>query len=385
MKVLHTIGGFTARSGGTSTCTYDLLRAIHAVDRSAVVDLLTPDATSDSDPLMGEGEGWIKSVPYDYRTPLAYSGNIHRFLKNEDYDLYHTNGMWLDVNHSTCRTARSKGKPYIITPHGMLYPEALKISYWKKWPLMKLWYERDIRDASCIHVTCEKEMEHIRRLGYHGPVAVIANPVHVPDFTEKFSLQPHSGCAFWRVGFLGRLHAIKKVENLLYGVSQSGRADVEIFIIGKGDDEYERFLNAEAQRLGLQDRVKFAGFLKGEEKFKMLAQLDALFVPSDMENFGMIVPEALLVGTPVMASLGTPWQSLNENDCGWWTDNSPASISSVINEIAATDRDSLHEMGLRGRKYVIDTFSDRVIAGKMLELYSWVAGEIEKPEFVYEN
>ena len=29
MKILQTIAGFGAKSGGTSTCTYDLLNAMH--------------------------------------------------------------------------------------------------------------------------------------------------------------------------------------------------------------------------------------------------------------------------------------------------------------------------------------------------------------------
>ena len=156
MKVLQTIGGFSARCGGTSTCTYDLLSAVHGIQSESQIDLLTPDVTNPDDSLMGIGEEWIKAVPNDYRTPLSLSKNMSRFLEDSDYDLYHTNGMWMHINHSTCAVARMKGKPYIITPHGMLYPETLARSSWKKWPMRKLWFDRDIMNAACIHVTCEK-------------------------------------------------------------------------------------------------------------------------------------------------------------------------------------------------------------------------------------
>lgn len=331
MKILQTIGGFRAKDGGTSTCTYDLLSAIHEIEPREEVDILAPDVYNPDDSLMGIGEEWIKAVPYDYRTPLSISKNMTNFLRNSDYDIYHTNGMWMHVNHTTCSIAREKNKPYIITPHGMLYPETLKRNYWKKWPLRKLWFDKDIMKASAIHATCETEMNHIRALGYRGPIALIGNPVFVPKYTEEiFKARNAEYQQLLNVAFLGRLHPRKKVENIFAGLALAARNDIKAYVIGKGDDKYELFLKEEVRRLGLSKRVEFLGFLNGFDKYAQLGLIDCLFVPSDMENFGMIIPEALIVGTPVMASLGTPWKSLNDEQCGWWTDNSPESIANVI-------------------------------------------------------
>lgn len=232
MKVLQTIGGFRAKDGGTSTCTYDLLSAIHALAPKEQVDLLTPNIINPDDSLMGVGEEWIKVVPNDYRTPLSISKNMTNYLLNSDYDIYHTNGMWMHLNHSTCAIARQKHKPYVITPHGMLYPEAMKRSYWKKWPLRKMWFNKDIKSASAIHVTCEAEMNHIRALGYVGPIALIGNPVFIPEYTQDiFEARSAEHRSFLGVAFLGRLHPIKKVENLLYGVASAECKDTRVYII----------------------------------------------------------------------------------------------------------------------------------------------------------
>lgn len=266
----------------------------------------------------------------------------------------------------------------------MLYPEALSRSAWKKWPMRKIWFDRDIRDAACIHATCRKEMKNIRLFGYKGPVAVIGNPVAVPDFIEGlFETRQKNRSPFRSIAFLGRLHPRKKVENILRGVALSANKDIDIYIVGKGEPEYEDFLKKEAERLGLKDRVKFLGFLNGYDKYARLAMVDALFVPSDMENFGMIIPEALIVGTPVMASLGTPWEALNDERCGWWRDNSPESIAAVINELYSLPDDERLSMGKRGRDYVLRTYAAEEVASQMLRLYQWLAGEGEKPEFVY--
>lgn len=384
MKVLHTIAGFGEKNGGTSTATYDLLSAIHSVDRNFKADILTPETQTPGDRLMGAGEEWIKSVENDCFSPLAISKNLKSFLKTNAYDVYHTNGLWMYANHITCKIARDKGKPYVITPHGMLYPEALARSSWKKRPMRVLWFDKDIKEASCIHVTCEDELNHVRKFGYGGPIAMIANPVNIPAYTQNlYENHIKEPTSFLNVAFLGRLHPIKKVENLLLGASLSTQSHVNIHIIGQGDMEYEQFLKSEAKRLNLADRVHFAGFVKGEDKFGMLSKMDALFVPSDMENFGMIIPEAMIVGTPVMASLGTPWKSLNEYRCGWWRDNSPKTIAATIDEIYSLSPQERHAMSERGRKYILDNFASSAIAGQMLELYAWLCNEVPKPEFVY--
>lgn len=384
MKVLQTIGNFRAKDGGTSSCSYDLLSAIHQIEPTAQVDILTPDVNNPDDSLMGVGEDWIKCVPNDYKTPVSISKNMTSFLFDSNYDIYHTNGMWMHINHSTCAIAREKKKPYVITPHGMLYPEAMKRNYWKKWPLQKLWFNKDIREAAAIHATCDAEKEHIRNLGYKGPIAVIGNPVYIPDFTEDiFAARNKETRPFWGVAFLGRLHPIKKVENLLYGVALTRHRDIIVYIIGKGDEKYEQFLRNEAERLGIEHQVRFLGFLNGFDKYAQLGLIDCLFVPSDMENFGMIIPEALIVGTPVMASHGTPWKALNDEGCGWWTDNSPESIAKVINDLTSKTDAQRMEMGQRGRDYILRTFAAENIASHMLHLYRWLLSEEDKPEFVH--
>ena len=374
MRILHTIQGLSAKSGGTSTSTYDLLTAMRRI--GCDVDLMTLRSSD----LMGNGESWIRALPNDSISSYGYSRNVNKFLSQTDYDLYHTNGLWLYSNHLTCKIARDKDKPYVITPHGMLYPLALKRSYWKKWPLLQLWFKKDILQASCIHVTSMPELKYVRLFGYKGPVAVIANPVSWPDYINTIARENSKV----RFGFLGRLHPVKKVENIFYAASLLDRADFEIRIIGSGDSDYEYFLKQEVDRLRLSN-VRFCGFVTGREKYEMLAGLSALFVPSDFENFGMIVPEALSVGTPVMASLETPWEELNIHKCGWWCDRSPQNIAQVMIEILNMSQTDLDAMGERGRQLVADHYTALKIAEKMECLYQWIYSSGICPDFVYKS
>ena len=375
MRILQTISGFGAHSGGTSTCTYDLLTAMHRM--GCQVDLMTIKA----DDLMGHGEAWIKALDNDCISPYGYSRNMNRYLRQTDYDLYHTNGMWMHCNHETCVTARRKGKPYIITPHGMLYPQALARSAWKK-KLLLTWggVDKDLKEAACIHCTCREEMMHYRALGYRNVVAVIPNPVPIPDFVNGLENER----SIKRIGFLGRLHPRKNVEALIkaWKVLNTKTQDAQLVIMGKGDEEYETMLKTYVKQQNLQN-VEFIGFVSGRDKFQQLASLTALCVPSDFENFGMIVTEALSVGTPVIASLGTPWEELNTRHCGYWVNNDVQTLAGAIEKVLALPAEEITAMGENGKRLVKEKYQDTQVAGMMAQLYAWIISGGAKPTFVY--
>lgn len=380
MKILQTIAGFGAKSGGTSTCTYDLLNAMHC--QGCDVDLMTVTVKDASDKLMGKGEDWIKALPNDGISPYGYSRSMNRFLDLADYDLYHTNGLWMHCNHETCVAARKKGRPYVITPHGMLYPQAMACSAWKKKLLLVVGgVDKDLKEAACIHATCKEEMEHYRALGYKNPVAVIPNPVPMPDFLKEIKKDN----SVKRIGFLGRLHPRKNVEALIDAWISFGEEvrDCQLVIMGKGDEAYEQMLRDKVQQHGL-DNVEFAGFVTGREKFERLASLTALCVPSDFENFGMIVTEALSVGTPVIASLGAPWRDLNDYHCGWWVTNDVDTLAKTIQAALSLPETDIDLMGKNGKRLVEEKYSDLQVAQMMQHLYNWILNGDEKPKFVYE-
>ena len=379
MKILQTIAGFGAHSGGTSTCTYDLLSAMHGM--GCDVDLMTVKVKDPSDKLMGQGEKWIKALDNDCRTPYGWSPNMTRFHRASDYDIYHTNGMWMHCNHETCTIARQKDKPYVITPHGMLYPQALARSAWKKKLLLNLGgVEKDLRHATCIHATCDAEMKHYRALGYTNPVAIIPNPMPIPSFIDDIKSEK----SIKRIGYLGRIHPYKNTEALINAWITLGNEvkDAQLIIMGRGDNEYEAKMHQLVARHNLTN-VEFAGFVNGREKFERLASLTALCVPSITENFGMTVTEALSVGTPVIASLGTPWQELNTKHCGWWVDNDVETLADTISQALSLPQDEIEKMGNNGKRLVNEKYRDTQVAAMMKQLYGWILKGGVRPDFVY--
>ena len=374
--ILQTIASLDSRSGGTSTCTYDLVKALNA--SGMPTDILTLQPGSPQERMVGE-DSFIHACPFDARTPLAVSRNIRRFLAGSRYCLYHTNGLWLDVNHATCAHARKMNAPCVVSQHGMLYPQALERGGWKKKLMLALGHRKDISGAACVHVTCEKEMEYYRDMGFSNPVAVIPNPVRIPEYLADIRRPGHEG---FRAGFLGRLHPIKNLEALITSWGQLRLPNAELLLIGDGDPEYKARLE-ELVRAENISNISFTGFVSGRRKYEMLSSLDVLCAPSHQENFGMSIAEALLAGTPVIASRGTPWEALNTRRCGWWCGNDSSSLAAALENAFNLSPQERLAMGDRGRALVMETCAAPHAADRMKRLYRYLLGQETKPEFVY--
>jgi glycosyltransferase involved in cell wall biosynthesis len=103
-----------------------------------------------------------------------------------------------------------------------------------------------------------------------------------------------------RLVALGRLVPHKQVEHALEVLARlSDRwPDLSLAVVGEG--WWEEQLRAQAERLGVADRVEFAGFLDERAKHEQLAAAWVHLCPSVKEGWGMVVIEAGGHGVPTV-------------------------------------------------------------------------------------
>lgn len=381
MKILHTISLFDRRSGGTTTSTYELVHALNRAGCSAELATLAT-APGVDDVLGGNGESWIKEVPYDCLTPFDISYNFRSYLKSTDCDIYHTNGLWRDVIHYTCYYARRRHKPYVITTHGMFHPQALAYSAKQKKLLRMIFFDRDINRSACVHVSGEVEARHLRALGLCMPIAIIGNPIYKPPFIEEamaegMSMRKENPA----IGYLGRLHPLKNIDRIIKAFAIAANSGHKLIIMGTGSAEYEKELKELAGKLKLNN-IEFTGFVSGKEKYRRLASLRALVMASDCEGFGMTVGEALLCQTPVICTKTAPWEDLKIFKCGRWVDNDIDTLADNIYSFLRLPLWRIEEMGRNGRELIEHDYNSATIARRMCSLYRWVLDGGTKPSFV---
>lgn len=375
MRILHS-GTLDVNAGGPAMSTYLTLLGLKrlGVDAEIVMPPLSPN---------GRLRGEEATVHYSKKPIVAKFGYIPSLKRTieglGEYDIYHAQGIWLYHTYAVADVARAKGKPYLIAPRGMLYPQDIAMSN-KAFKMLSLRWRllNDLNHAACVHTTCEEEMRHCRNLGVTAPCCVIPNPVEIKDYPYK------KDDNIFRLGYLGRLSPRKNVEALIRAFATLGNKtkDAELLIIGGGDKEYEERMRNEISRMGLKN-VRFAGFLSGEEKDRAIASCSVLAMPSEFENLGNVILEGLVRRIPCIATKGVPWEELNTRRCGWWVDYSQEAITEAVRQALNTPLSELVKMGERGRRLMEERYSVDAVAKQMLSVYLWILGKGEKPDCIY--
>lgn len=377
MKVIH-VGSINVRIGGPAYATYYTLLGLReaGVDARILQFKMGPHGRFQGNdvPVYETDKPWDRKFQFapHYRRDLVRLGPC---------DLYHSQGIWTHKTYVMASVARKTGKPYVISPRSMLYPEdiARHSTIFKKLSL-RLGLMNILNRAAFIHATCDEEMRHCRNLGVMAPIAVIPNPttIDVPFFPKN------DDC--FRLGFLGRLDARKNVLGLIRAFASLGvknPAKAELLIIGDWDDAaHKNALRAEVSRLGLPN-VRFAGFLTGMEKNRALSSLSLLAMPSEYENFGNVILEGLVRSIPCLATQGSPWADLADERCGWWIPYGQPQLDAAVREAFGTSVEDLHAMGERGRQLIERKFAYPVVARQMLDAYRWALGDGSRPPFVH--
>ena len=102
--------------------------------------------------------------------------------------------------------------------------------------------------------------------------------------------------------FMGRLVYEKGVQNLIAAMPKvlASYHDAKLVIAGKGGMLDE--LKAQADYLGISNKVYFAGYMNGKDVERMYKAADISVFPSTYEPFGIVALEGMLAGNPVVVS-----------------------------------------------------------------------------------
>ncbi len=259
-------------------------------------------------------------------------------------------------------------RPVIVSPRGMLLDQALGGKAFKKGLFLSLVAPLR-RPLFELHATSEDEAEALRRRWPSAEVATIPNGVDVP-MRNDLPAAGHADSGVSRyVLYLGRLDPHKQVERIIAALAWCAGKET-LRVAGEGDARYVASLRQLAQDLGVGDRVRFLGYVGGEEKSELLAHAAALVLASRSENFGMSVAEALAHGTPCVVSKSAPWAGLERERCGLWVDGSVEALATGMKRLLDLPEQERVAMGERGRAWMVRAFSWDSVADNMISFFA---------------
>jgi len=104
------------------------------------------------------------------------------------------------------------------------------------------------------------------------------------------------------------------------------------------------------RQLCIEDNVVFYGFVSESKKFTLLARAHLLIHPSAREGFGLTIPEAGYVGTPVVAYNSPGLRDIVKNgkNGALVTEKSPKSLANIVTQLLSDD--SLYQKLCQGAR-----------------------------------
>jgi glycosyltransferase involved in cell wall biosynthesis len=311
LRIVHAIEGLHPDRGGPPVVALSVAAAQARLGHDVTIIAEAPGsgsdgvrtliaATRDADRVA------IELVP---KTKLfaALYGQFQRVAKAlaSPPDLVHAHGVWNPIALAASRAARALRVPYLVSSHGAMHPEMLRLGAKKKRTALALGWRRMLRDARRVLVLNEEERIEVDRIAKASVSAIVPNGFDVPALEVptqglfRNSFAPLEGRAYFV--YLGRLDRVKGLDDLLesYLIARSMGSHADLVLIGPDWGE-RASLETTARASNVARHVHFTGPLYDRTKLAALHDAIATVHRPRYEGFGMAVLEAMALGTPAI-------------------------------------------------------------------------------------
>ena len=201
----------------------------------------------------------------------------------------------LQIAHKLLSKTKIPNVYYCI--HSALSPGSIKnkrriSSIFRKWKLRKLYFQKDIIGVSNGIVTDLVNNLHIKPKS----IRTIYNPFDFQKIKELSQEEnPFAGQNY--VINAARFTGFKRHDRLLRAYNESKIPEKLLLL---GDGQLSETIKSEAEKLGISEKVIFAGF--HQNPYPILKDARLFILSSDYEGFGNVLVESLILGTPAIST-----------------------------------------------------------------------------------
>ncbi|HUT57557.1 MAG TPA: glycosyltransferase, partial [Phycisphaerae bacterium] len=184
--------------------------------------------------------------------------------------------------------------------------------------------------------------------------------------------------------FLGRVAPVKRVDVLLRAWGELAPYSGKWVLVIAGPDwqGYRAQMERLVDSCGISSCTLFTGNVIGRLKQELLGIADLYVLPSECENFGITVAEALASGCPVITTRGTLWKQIQDEGCGWWIERDLLALKTQLRAAMELSDPERVVMGQRGQTLVRTRYAWPPLAQEMLTVYRWLIGQATAPACV---
>lgn len=153
------------------------------------------------------------------------------------------------------------------------------------------------------------------------------------------------------------------LENLIAAMQDIVRAIPNVLLVIGGTGPLKEKLLDQSRSLGLEDHIRFVGFIPEEDLPTFFGAADAFILPTvALEGFGLVTVEALACGTPALGTpIGGTREILHRFDPAFlFSDTSPAALAELIIELLRKFRNKPElatHLSLKCRQFVEEHYA----------------------------
>jgi len=285
-----------------------------------------------------------------------------------NYDLIHLHSHLFLISLRAAAAGWVSSKPMVLTNHGMIslsFPRSLQL-VWTKLALHTV-----LGNCNLFLCYTKSDAMSYAKLGASLP-RIIVIPYGID--LDEFQFTDHYFNGPLRLLWLGRVVPDKGLRDLLYGLSEIGDASLSIRLSIYGEGPALERLVLLAEDLGLGGVVSFFPYVPHEMVPTIMAQHDALVLPSLTEGLPRIALEAFATGLPVLCSKLSQLVEAFGTSVTYFQPNSPASIRAALLD-ANSNRSQLARNATTARNLVERKYSIDAFAAHLGDLYRQVLAE----------
>jgi len=146
---------------------------------------------------------------------------------------------------------------------------------------------------------------------------------------------------------------------------------------------HESELQLKCKELEIEDYVEFIGPQFASDKDLLLREVDAFILPSYSEGLPMSILEAWAYKLPVLMTEECNIPSGFEKNAAIKINRNSQKLANELIDFMTTNQSGLEKLSQNGFDLVNESFTWESIAIQTNNLYEWLLGNEEKPEFVY--
>ena len=300
-------------------------------------------------------DGWNDrgNCKVKYLPDSAYNKDSFERVINEIHpDMLYLQGLFQSCVFPCLKLAKKHNIHVLLAPRGELCAGALNIKKYKKIPYIWLVVVLGLVKSIHFQSTSDEETEAIHRL-----LKVKTDRIHrldnIPSLPKKKYTRTEKMAGEGRFVFISRIHPKKNLLGAIkYFHKVQGNAVFDIY--GPIEDEvYWSECQNEIKKLPANIYVNYKGLVGHDQVHEVFSRYDAFLFPTFSENYGHVIVESLIVGTPVIISDQTPWVGLEGVGAGWDISlKNDYYFQQSIQKIISCTSEDMKQMDKNSRKYI---------------------------------